>query len=1195
MDNTFFKNHIDYDLDLEQAVLGIFLLEKDSFGASFGLVEKECFFNKENQLVFEHIESYWKSGGQIDLLTIARTFYDKGIEYIGHSNIGYFLAQLSSKVISSAHLRSWCLFLRELYAKRIMHLATSGGIKGEDIFQQAGNIQKLINKALEIRSNDDWLNGSKVAELLIESMNKAKDGDCGVTTSINMLDDINGGFKGGQMIVIGARPGTGKCFKKGTEILMHDGTIKNIEEIKVGEFVLGIDGEPRNVLNCHYGKDNMYEVTQLNGISYTVNSKHDLCLKAGKKFRKYVHGDEEVMEVNKFVSLSKSIQEKFKGYMNDCTYFSHKNTNIDPYILGVWLGDGNSADGRIHNPDKEIVDYCNFYAKSIGVSCITKYYENKHCYEISIVRKKTDTKTGKGLKFKLNENNLLKNKHIPRDFLFTDKESRLNLLAGLLDSDGYVSKNGMIEIIQKKERLINDIKFLCNSLGFRTSIKIKKSGIKSIGFTGYYYRMIISGNTSIIPLKVKRKKDSLNYSKFTESKMTQIKINAIGYGEYFGIEIDGDHKFMLKDFTVVHNSAYFGRIAVRAAAKGKKIGVISLEMVAKDVFARMVSAETDVPFYQIDRNQIVEESQRNVVYNGINSISKLPIYFSETAQVNIHDIRAKADKLNRRYGLDLLIIDYLQLIEGNGTKNKNRENEVSEISRGIKLIAMNMNIPVIALAQLNRNVEGRKGKDRYPQLSDLRESGCLSGETKIQIPALKRTVRIRDLVCRNSFNVFATNNKETKIMDAKKAFYTGVKDVFCLELINGQSIEATNNHRFLTSLGWKRLDQLLESDKIAIPINYGHIEDNLCINEVSIIGHMLSNGCALKGRSISYTHNILDDDLTDIVISDAILATNNSVKPYFKDTFIEKSKFRTIFFKPSFHLTHGKTSPIADIMRKYELWDVRTKEKKIPDALFYTSIENTIALLKSLFSGDGTVYYSEKNGRKSLKISYSSASKELIYGVQQLLSKIGIISFVAETSNEKKQTWFQLYISGKSNIKIFVENIGFHNNRKNDIMVKGWNEIKNKTWGWTKYKFNENRSLCFMPIKHILSIGEKEVFDIEVPVLHNFVANNIIVHNSLEQDADIVMFLHRDYISGVTEDENGNSTIENADLLVRKWRNGSTAEIKLHFKGETMKFSEESEINKENRVKIESELIQNPHKSFNKTISNNLNNEPTPF
>ena len=180
----------------------------------------------------------------------------------------------------------------------------------------------------------------------------------------------------------------------------------------------------------------------------------------------------------------------------------------------------------------------------------------------------------------------------------------------------------------------------------------------------------------------------------------------------------------------VGKSAFMGRIATHAAFEGKTVGIISLEMEDKDILARSVSAESEVDFWRIDRNKFEqEEEQRNSVYKTIGKLSTLPIYFSDTAQVGMTDIRAKAERLKQRHGVDLLIIDYLQLVEPENASNRNREQEVSKISRGLKLLAMNMKIPVIILAQLNR--QSAETGDKKPQLHHLRESGSIEQDADV--------------------------------------------------------------------------------------------------------------------------------------------------------------------------------------------------------------------------------------------------------------------------------------------------------------------------------------------------------------------------------------------------------------------------------------------------------------------------------
>ncbi|MES2212833.1 MAG: DnaB-like helicase C-terminal domain-containing protein, partial [Pseudomonadota bacterium] len=179
----------------------------------------------------------------------------------------------------------------------------------------------------------------------------------------------------------------------------------------------------------------------------------------------------------------------------------------------------------------------------------------------------------------------------------------------------------------------------------------------------------------------------------------------------------------------VGKSAFMGRIATYAAAKGSIVGIISLEMEDTAIFTRMVSAESETEFYKIDRNNMKEAEQRAKVYASISTLSTLPIYFSDTAQVNAWDIRAKAEKLKRKHGLDILIVDYLQLIEPESNGKTIREQEVAKISRNMKLLAKTLQIPVIVLAQLNRAAADKK--DSKPELHHLRESGSIEQDADV--------------------------------------------------------------------------------------------------------------------------------------------------------------------------------------------------------------------------------------------------------------------------------------------------------------------------------------------------------------------------------------------------------------------------------------------------------------------------------
>jgi len=180
----------------------------------------------------------------------------------------------------------------------------------------------------------------------------------------------------------------------------------------------------------------------------------------------------------------------------------------------------------------------------------------------------------------------------------------------------------------------------------------------------------------------------------------------------------------------VGKSAFIGGIAVNAAQKGHKVGVISLEMPDEQIGARLASIYSDVEFYKIYRSIVTDFNEEKRLIDSMVNIGTLPIYITDKTNVTASAIRAKTEKLKKRSGLDLLIIDYLQLIETESKSNQNREREVANLSRSLKLLAMDLKIPIIVLCQLNRQSEV-DGKAKKPRMSQIRESGSLEQDADI--------------------------------------------------------------------------------------------------------------------------------------------------------------------------------------------------------------------------------------------------------------------------------------------------------------------------------------------------------------------------------------------------------------------------------------------------------------------------------
>lgn len=180
----------------------------------------------------------------------------------------------------------------------------------------------------------------------------------------------------------------------------------------------------------------------------------------------------------------------------------------------------------------------------------------------------------------------------------------------------------------------------------------------------------------------------------------------------------------------VGKSALLNTLCLNAAYMGHNVGIISLEMPTLQMTARMGAVVSEVEFYKIFRNRLYDDTERDIVFSGLEKLSNLPIKITDKTGVNISDIKAKVVQLINKKQLDILFIDYLQLVDGEGgNRNYNREQEVAKMSRGLKLIAMEYNIPVVVLAQLNR--ESEKEKDKKPRLHHLRESGAIEQDADI--------------------------------------------------------------------------------------------------------------------------------------------------------------------------------------------------------------------------------------------------------------------------------------------------------------------------------------------------------------------------------------------------------------------------------------------------------------------------------
>lgn len=345
----------------------------------------------------------------------------------------------------------------------------------------------------------------------------------------------------------------GKCHPAGTLVRMYDGTLKRVEDVKIGDWLMGDDSTKRVVKEKGGGFGKIFKIIpRKKAEPWYVNEYHILSCKVSddRRFPGYKKGDVINIEVRDYLKLNEDKKKHLVCYRVGVEYKEVKH-EIDPYFLGLWLGDGSKGAPEVTNIDSEIVDWLN----------------NNY----TVTKKKCTNRTQSyyikgGLVGLLRNKNLLNNKHIPHDYLVDSRENRLKLLAGLIDTDGHREcredrpNQRSYEIIQKNKELIYQIRELCLSLGFYASVTEKTATMKRSDGSIYkcpVYRLSLYGrDLHEIPCKVKRKQMPKNITTYN-SKDPSVYGFRVEYDRddnYYGFNISGNRLYLLEDYTVTHNT-----------------------------------------------------------------------------------------------------------------------------------------------------------------------------------------------------------------------------------------------------------------------------------------------------------------------------------------------------------------------------------------------------------------------------------------------------------------------------------------------------------------------------------------------------------------------------------------------------------------------------------------------------------------
>jgi len=419
-----------------------------------------------------------------------------------------------------------------------------------------------------------------------------------------------------KIIAVSATHG---CFGIDTLIRMYDGTIKKVQDIQINDFVMGDDSTPRRVLLLHRGKEELFEFEYMDGIKHVYNKSHELVLQYSQTSNASSRrkGDTIVVEVNKYLAFSNNRKLILCKFNKPIVRSTDKILKIPPYILGVWLGGGKSKGTKITNVgDCIIKELANFVEKN-----------NLRFY------------------------NLLSNKHIPIDYFNSSLENRLMLLAGLLDTDGYLNNRTKqtYEIVQKNKALAYDIFYLARSCGMHSTIKKINRSCTNNKATGSYYQISLTRGFENIPCKVRRKQAiSIANQKRPTTRAGVRNITSLGVGNYYGFTLDGNNLFLHADCTVLKNCGKTTVIYGMAAflkKLGKNVAVIN-----------ELARECPFPINQVadDRTQAWISTKQVT-----KEFEKMDRYDYLLVDRSVLDPICYSRVLNKTESISLLLTDYL--------------------------------------------------------------------------------------------------------------------------------------------------------------------------------------------------------------------------------------------------------------------------------------------------------------------------------------------------------------------------------------------------------------------------------------------------------------------------------------------------------------------------------------------------------
>jgi len=723
-----------HSIETEQCLIASMMLDKDLVGQIVSVVPRDAFYLADHQILFAIILGLYEQNRPIDAVILREELSKRGqLEEIGGTA---YLAEVLNTVPSAANGMHYAEIVRDKFLLRQLISASNEAIR--DAYAPHDSVAVIVDRAEKrvFDIADKKVSGSmtelgdiamQVYEMLESSGRK------GLPTGFYELDDMLNGLQGGEMVIVAARPSMGKAQPLDAKVLTATG-FRPMGDLRVGDALASVDGQPSYVTGIYpQGQRQVYRLTFADGRSTECCAEHLWRVHFRQWESPRVLSAARVMEM----LTRKRYRNRLWIETISGEFGSADALPIDPWLLGALLGDGSLGGSslRFSTAEPQVLERVQI---AVGAGMTITHAGN---YDYRIVQKSGAKKKGvqgvtaNPVAAELKQLGLwdvtAASKFIPGCYLTAQRGSRLRLLAGLLDTDGWVETFGVIRFATVSPQLAKDVVELVRSLGGCASFFPKQSaytykGEKRQGQLSYVCNIQFPDATSLdllsaklerLAIKPRKRQRRLNIQAITPTRFTETQCISVSHPSRL---------YVTDDYIVTHNTAFAMNVMDAIAAANQPCAVFSLEMSKQQLAQRMMCSRAQIDAQRVRKGLLTPNEFRKLA-QMVNEMHKMPIWVDDAPGLTILELRAKCRRLKQQHDVKAIMIDYMQLMDNPGVES--RQQQISEISRGIKAVARELNVPVLALSQLNRASEGRDG--HRPRMSDLRESGSIEQDADV--------------------------------------------------------------------------------------------------------------------------------------------------------------------------------------------------------------------------------------------------------------------------------------------------------------------------------------------------------------------------------------------------------------------------------------------------------------------------------